>query len=188
MSPVSKVAIWNVLYGVSAVHSIESIEGSVAWRVNKTGVKQTQKGRQWRRTKGKWWKRRNDSRHTSGTVMRSNGSLNLPIQSKGQWCGADEDGQWGLCRSIWTKVKWHWRQLGKCQQCRRWQLDGAWGQHEGGEAMKGKKGWKERISDKRRTHLTGCYDVDRVSHKAIVNAWLMLVGSKAVKVRSRVEV
>ena len=30
MSPVSKVAIQNISYGVSAVHSIGSIEGSVA--------------------------------------------------------------------------------------------------------------------------------------------------------------
>ena len=43
--------------------------------------------------KRKVMKEKNDSRCTSGTVTRSNGSLNLPIPSKGQQCRADEDGQ-----------------------------------------------------------------------------------------------
>ena len=46
---------------------------------------------------------------------------------------------------------------------------------------------RKRMSDERRTRLTGHCDVDRASREAVVDARLAWVGSEAVRMRLRVE-
>ena len=52
---------------------------------------------------------------------------------------------------------------------------------------KGMSDERKGMSDERRTHLTRCCNIDGVSCKAMVDTQLVWVGSRAVKVRLRVE-